>query len=252
MEYGIKLDYIDRKETLRYLRYRNDKVDLVLDDIINKNEAEILKVIDAKYIYKIFDIDIRDDYVEFFGSNLKLTGNAIRKHLKDCDKAVVMCATLSAAVDKIIRFKENSSMTEAVVIDALANTAIEQVCDKAEENIFTEYKGYVHTWRFGIGYGDLDISYQQKFLTTLDAQKRIGVCVTDNHILTPKKSVTCIIGLKEKKCNESEDLKILEKRNSSENLNTTEKFNDISTRDNHNCSECNFKDRCDFRRRGKK
>ena len=51
------------------------------------------------------------------------------------------------------------------------------------------------TDRFSPGYGDLPISLQDSFLRLVDAQKQIGLTVTTTHILTPRKSVTAIIGL---------------------------------------------------------
>ena len=86
-------------------------------------------------------------------------------------------------------------MAEAVIIDALASAAIEQVCDKAENEIVKDSPDLDHTWRFGLGYGDFPLSGQSKFLDILDAPKRIGVCVNESLMLTPTKSVTCVIGL---------------------------------------------------------
>ncbi|HAS78352.1 MAG TPA: methionine synthase, partial [Ruminococcus sp.] len=36
------------------------------------------------------------------------------------------------------------------------------------------------------------------FVEVLDAPKRIGLCVTDTDMLTPKKSVTAVIGVSQK------------------------------------------------------
>ena len=64
-----------------------------------------------------------------------------------------------------------------------------------EIEILKDFPNLEHTWRFGLGYGDFPLTGQRKFLDILDAPKRIGVCVNESLLLTPTKSVTCIIGL---------------------------------------------------------
>ena len=46
-----------------------------------------------------------------------------------------------------------------------------------------------------MGYDDFPLEGQKKFLEILDASKRVGVCVNSSMMLTPTKSVTCVIGL---------------------------------------------------------
>ena len=85
-----------------------------------------------------------------------------------------------------------------VVADSLSSVAVEQVCSKAEQIIADKFEGTYQTWRFGIGYGDLPLTLQPDFLRILDAGKRVGVYATKSCLLTPRKSVTCIIGVSDK------------------------------------------------------
>jgi 5-methyltetrahydrofolate--homocysteine methyltransferase len=132
-----------------------------------------------------------------------------------------MCATLSGNVDKLLRTNELSNMVNALIIDALANAAIEQVCDEVEKIFLQDFKEYNSTWRFGVGYGDFPLTTQKLLLETLDAGKRIGVCATESCILTPRKSVTCIVGL------------------SKNNVNSVK-----------SCDTCNLKNTCNLRKNG--
>lgn len=217
----IVIKNIDKSEAARYLGYKDTLPDVNITKIILQCEMDLLKVIKPRYCYKVFDIDFCDDYVMLKGAELKLCGKSITEHLKGCEKAAVMCATLSGDVDKMLRQNEISGMVQALVIDALANAAIEQVCDAVEEIIMEEFEGYNHTWRFGVGYGDFPLTTQKLLLETLDAGKRIGVCATESCILTPRKSVTCVIGLSKEQV-------------------TQEK----------SCDNCNLKDTCNFRKNG--
>lgn len=51
------------------------------------------------------------------------------------------------------------------------------------------------TFRYSPGYGDLPLDVQSSFLRALDAQKKIGLTVSENNLLFPRKSVTAIIGI---------------------------------------------------------
>lgn len=214
----IEIDNVNFGEVLRYLGYGNNKPDEQTEKMLSKCAKELKANMKGKFIYKVFPI--ADGMVE--GTNFELKGNSIKKHLENCEKAVFMCATLSGGVDSLIRKKQIVSMAEAMVTDSLASAVIEQVCDKAEEIILKDFKEYEHTWRFGLGYGDFPLELQGQFLDILDAPKRIGVCVNSSMMLTPTKSVTCVIGL-------GHNLKVSSKKN---------------------CDFCNFKDKCQFRKQG--
>ena len=187
----IKLRQLNRSDALRYMGYGNREPDGTTEKLLDKCEKELLRTIDGKYVYRVFplvDGQIPD-------SKFHLDGESIKRHLEGCTKAIFLCLTLSDAVDRLIRVKQISAMAEALVIDTLASAAVEQVCDVAENEILREFSNYEHTWRFGLGYGDFPLAGQSAFLDILDAPKRIGVCVNESQLLTPTKSVTCIIGL---------------------------------------------------------
>lgn len=77
--------------------------------------------------------------------------------------------------------------TNALLLDALANTAIEQVCDKAEQQIQETMPNRFFTWRFSPGYGDFPISSQPKLLAQLNAARQVGITTTETHLMTPRK-----------------------------------------------------------------
>ncbi|MDE6253909.1 MAG: methionine synthase [Lachnospiraceae bacterium] len=223
MDKVIHIKNINKNEAARYLGYKDTLPDVEMTKIILTCEMELLKIIRPQYVYKIFDITFEEDGVHLVGTALVLKGDSIKNHLKGCTKAAIMCTTLSSDVDKLLRANEISNMVNAIVIDALANAAIEQVCDEVEKIIQEAVPEYCHTWRFGVGYGDFPISTQKIFLDTLNASKQIGVCATESSILTPRKSVTCVLGL------------------------STEK----TDKEGKSCENCNLKDTCSFRKSGK-
>lgn len=189
----ITLTNINKEDAVRYLGYGHAAPDDRTLALLDKCEKELLTFLDCKYIYRVFPLkngQIPD-------SCFTLEGRSIEEHLRGCQQIILMCATLSEGVDRLIRKKQLLGMTEAMMTDALASAAIEQVCDAAEAEILKSFPGMQHTWRFGLGYGDFPLDKQNSFLSILDASKRIGVCATSSHLLAPLKSVTCVIGLGE-------------------------------------------------------
>ena len=49
--------------------------------------------------------------------------------------------------------------------------------------------------RYSPGYGDLPLTLQSSLLALLDAPRQVGLCASASHILTPRKSVTAILGV---------------------------------------------------------
>lgn len=199
----VLLSKLNREELYRYLGYRGNTPDDIVRGIIDKSEEKLFKVIKPAYICKVFDIReafCENSYkgIECVGTDLILEGESIRKHLSGCKQAVLMSATLSIEADKFIRQTEIKDMAEALIVDTAASVAIEQVCEIAEENIRECFPDKYMTYRFGVGYGDLPLYHEKMILDILNAGKYIGLFCNEANILTPRKSVVCLVGLSDK------------------------------------------------------
>ena len=191
----IHIDKIDTKEALRYMGYRENMDISLISPIISSCEKELINTALIRWCYRIFDIEHTKDSVNIKGTSLKLTGSSISEHLKECTRAILLACTLSDTADRLISRYSVTDMTRALITDALASAMIEQVCNKAE-NIIKEENSISHmTWRFSPGYGDLPIDIQKKFISVLNADKQIGLTVTQDNILIPRKSVTAVSGI---------------------------------------------------------
>lgn len=210
----IKLEKLNRAEILRYLGGSKVEINEAMDELLDKCEEKILSEASPKYLYKSVTLP----------ENSLIKGDAVKAHLKDCESAVILCATIGAKVDKLIRRASVEDMAQAVVLDAMASSAVEQICDKLDGIIAEEYRGKYLTSRFSPGYGDYPIELQKSFLQLLDAPRKIGLCASESSLLTPAKSVTAIIGISGKP---------LEKRRSG-------------------CISCNLRETCKFRKTGER
>lgn len=193
----MKLEKLNQSEALRYMGYGSNKPDANMQAILDDCERELLAAAVPKYVFRVYDISKTDEGIAVEGTSLVMKGEDIKKHLDGCDKCVLLCATVSDGADRLIRKYEASDMTRAMMTDCLASAAIEQVCNIAETEIKAQLEGYWFTWRFSPGYGDLPLDCQRDFLSALNAQKRIGLSVTENMILIPRKSVTAVMGIAE-------------------------------------------------------
>lgn len=207
------LTQINKNEVLRYLGKKESIA--VTDDIaalLDECEQLVLTNAKPKYIYK----EIALPYQPL------MQGNSIKKHLESCQGIILLAATLGDGIDRLIRINSISSMDKAIVIDALASAAIEQVCNKADEEIAKKYPEKFFTYRFSPGYGDYPIELQNQFVMLTDSPRKIGLTLNAGGMLTPTKSVTAVIGVSDKP---------LEKRRSG-------------------CAVCKMRNTCKFRKEG--
>jgi len=181
----ISLEKLNRSEALRYLGGAKTAPDEKMLALLDDCEEQIISRARPKYLYR--ELELPNDEL--------VSGKDIARHLEGCTKAVIMCATLGTDTDKLIRVTQISDLARAVVLDSFASVAIEQVCDRAEQEISRLYPGYHMTFRFSPGYGDYPIQMQKYYINELDAQRKIGLSTNESYILVPAKSVTAVIGL---------------------------------------------------------
>lgn len=185
---------IDRIEAIRYMGYK-EQPDERISASIDECERELLKEARPQFVWRVFDVKRDGRQVSLSDCDFCLEGRNISDHLRGCDKAAVICATLSSDTDRYIRRLEVSDSMKAVVTDALANALVEQVVEDARKNILDSMTGYSTTWLYGVGYGDFPIQCAPMLIASVDAVRKIGVCCTATHMLTPRKTVIGVMGL---------------------------------------------------------
>lgn len=169
--------------------------DSQVQELLDRAEELVRNRLSPRYVYRETAISFGEKGVFPDGMAVPLTGNDIKNHLSGCSGVVILAATLTSEADLLIRRSGVSSMAESLAVDCICSAAIEQVCDRAEEEIFSGIKAPYRTWRFSPGYGDLPLSLQRDILHYLNAMRRIGLTVTEDSLLIPSKSVTAIIGI---------------------------------------------------------
>lgn len=212
----ITLTHIPREEVLRYLGCPGTEDPATLA-LVEGCSARLLAAARPKWTYRIFGLAVQTDGVRL-DCGLLLPGRDLAAHLRGCSRAALLAATLSAPVDALLRRAQTEDLAAAVALDCCATAAVEAVCDLAEAEIRARFPGCSFPFRFSPGYGDLPIELQDPILRLLDAPRRVGLCATDRHILTPRKSVTAVLGISD---------------------------GEISPQ-KRGCASCTFRDRCKF------
>lgn len=216
----LRLENIDRAETLRYMGFQGSMPDKRFLERIDSLEKALIRTAVPRFVWRKERL-VRTDGVLSAGG-IVLAGNDIKAHLEKCTHAVFMAATLSIQTDILISRAQAVNMTDALILDTLSSAGIEQICEKAELLIKEQLQGKYMTWRYSPGYGDFPIELQSELAAHLDAQRRIGLTVTEASLMIPKKSVTAIIGIADKP---------LPKKRAG-------------------CTSCDMRDKCNFRRNG--
>lgn len=183
---------IDRKETLRYLGYYGVKDAGGIEDVFNECERLLLPALTPKACYAEYEI-VRGERLNlgFAETNSK----SLAKNLEGCKRLVLFAATVGAGVDRLIVKYEKLSPARAVILQAMGAAAIECWCDDLNARITAKYGATKP--RFSCGYGDLPIQLQSDIFAALSVTKHLGVTLSDNMFMTPTKSVTAIIGIKD-------------------------------------------------------
>ncbi|MCL1789661.1 MAG: hypothetical protein FWG33_04810 [Oscillospiraceae bacterium] len=142
---------------------------------INKY-SETLNKIQPKYAEAVFPVG---------QCPVPLIGEDIQRHLHGSKSVLVCAATLGEEFDRILRRLQLEDMAGAVILDSASGVYLEDFLDKKTTGN-----------RYSPGYGDFPLSVNRDIIAVLNASTRIGLCVTDEYVLTPQKSITGLVGIK--------------------------------------------------------
>ena len=185
-----RLTDIDPAEALRYLGCKGAPPEELLRDV-QRCRARLLDYARPRLVWKRFT-RLPDGRLE--GTDWTPEGADIAAHLLGCPQVVLLAATLGAETETLIRRAQRRDMAEALLLDACAGAALENVCDNFCADLASELAPARLTGRYSPGYGDFPLSEQRRIFSLLDVTRRIGVHLTEGGLMLPQKSVTALIG----------------------------------------------------------
>ena len=190
-----RLTGINRQETLKYLGYQGGPLPEDVLEQLETGEREILRCAVPRTLWRLFGCDADGTLA---GTGFTPAGEDIQEFLKDCDQVILMAATLGMEVENLLRRTQARDMALALVLDATASAAIENVCDNLCSDLEEAFIPRYLTDRFSPGYGDLPINQQAELFRLLDVSRRIGISLSESGLMVPQKSVTALIGVSDR------------------------------------------------------
>ena len=178
-------------EALRYAGVKSLD-DEALKRLMERAVADAERLAEPRSRARVFDIRRISGGVVLGGA--LLTGRSAQKLLADCDRAALVTVTAGHALDAEIRRLAAVDMVMAVALDAAGTAAVESAAD--EVLLRSELKGAELTPRFSPGYGDMPLCFGRDIIKLTEAERYLGVTLTESDTLLPSKSVTAVIGIK--------------------------------------------------------
>ena len=180
---------VDKQEVCRYLGAK--AVDEATSSLISECERAAFEAASPKAVYIETEIDVTEDEIDF--GFMKVKSCNLATNLKGCYKAYLFCATLGVGMDRWFERQIRVSPAKATVFSAVGSSLIESFCDYVNKQIVS---GENSRPRFSCGYGDFCLEHQKDILKVLEADKRLGVCLTESCMMVPVKTVTAVIGIR--------------------------------------------------------
>lgn len=181
-------------EALRYLGAASPAPE-ELRRQVEREAQELCAAVTPRYAYRVFPLERNGEDFLLPQAGIVLSGHTARTMLADCGQAALLCCTLGAGFESMLRARQARDMARAVILDAAGSALVEAGCDVAQEELKERMPGRFLTDRFSPGYGDLTLELQPAICAALDAGRRLGVQVTESLLLNPSKTVTAVIGL---------------------------------------------------------
>lgn len=181
---------ISRREALRYAGVKEATPE------IEKLLEECLRLMEGKLRFQVcwaqFPVARGEGGLDL--GFTKTTSRSLAINLQDCDRIILFAATIGMEFDRLIAREKHLSPARAHMLQAVGVERIESLCDLFNDEI-TQTHGATRP-RFSPGYGDVPLQMQRDVVRALDCQRKIGIVLNENLMMSPSKSVTAIIGIR--------------------------------------------------------
>lgn len=184
-------DCVDKRMACRFMGYKSEYENEEIDGLYEECLKEYLSCVSFKACYRKSSLNFSDDgeIIFDFGS---IKSHSLTKNLNGCRYAYIFAATSGVGVDRLLMKYKKTDPLKAMMLDCIASSGIECRCDEVNELIVKDKNSRP---RYSPGYGDVGLTYQIVILSYLDAQRNLGITLTESLMMLPVKSVTAIIGI---------------------------------------------------------
>jgi hypothetical protein len=124
----------------------------------------------------------------------------LAKLAEGADALAAMAATVGAGIDDLVEdYNVRGDVFAMMVADAVGSVAAEELISRVHAAVTAEAEraGGTVTRRVSPGYGDFDLTDQPRLLE-LSGGAALGIMLTENFMMVPRKSVTAVAAVREK------------------------------------------------------
>ena len=132
-------------------------------------------------------------------SSIDLAKCGVYKYAESPDFEILLFAcTAGSEIDRRINREKLVSPVRGLLMSAIGSQQVEGACDRLCNLLAAEHPEKQLVTRYSPGYGDLPLEIQKDVFRALDCERSIGVTLTESLLMQPSKSVTAVIGMKER------------------------------------------------------
>ena len=189
---------LDRQQVLSHFGCSdNYEPSLKIKSLINDYLENYHNFIDASYRYIFKNIEsVQEDRV-IIENSITLKSKVISRLLESCDGVAIFVLTIGNHLEDMVAYlAENGCVLQATVLDAIGSATAERLVILAEDRIkeITASRGLVISRRFSPGYCDWNVSQQEIIFKSMQGNT-VGVRLTGEYLMVPRKSISGIIGI---------------------------------------------------------
>ena len=180
---------VSRKEALRYLGVRGEPAP-ELSALLDRARETLNGAAAPRAVCRRLPLRAEGELLDF--GVFRLQSRALAKNMAGCGESFLFAATLGFGPERLLLRLQKSEPSFALVFDAWCSAAVEGWCNEVNARLA---QNETLRQRFSPGYGDVPLSLQRDVLAALDAQRKLGITLSDTFFMTPCKSVTAFVGI---------------------------------------------------------
>ena len=189
---------IDKDEVCRYLGYGKDQGPTSsISSLIDEEIEEAYNLIEPLCFYQLVDIKrVRNPWV-ILEDGSRITSEVLSRVLSRCRQVAIFVANIGRSLEeRVAQLMKEGQILRATILDAVGSEVAEKTAcylqDKVRELAISD--GSEVTLRYSPGYCDWDITQQRVLFQAMNSAP-LGVNLTEECLMVPRKSVSGLIGL---------------------------------------------------------
>jgi hypothetical protein len=167
--------------------------------LVDEELKEARELIEASSFYQLMDVeDISPPTVVLEnGTRITVTGEILSWVLSPCQLATVFVSSIGLPLEnRVAELLEEGELLRGYILDAIGSTAANAAASYLRDRIrdLAKSEGAEITFRCSPGYCDWDIEEQRVLFEVMDSAQT-GVDLSNDCLMTPRKSVSGLIGV---------------------------------------------------------